>query len=515
MDATQYLPTAPSRILIVGEPADTLAERATAAGHDVVAKTPDEWRTESTPTAADGTGDGEAFDAIVLDHALARFPDLDALFERCRAALGPGTSRLIVIDHVSVVLETHREIGHHPFRELSRAHHAAGFHVRRHERNDAVKLPTLDELTALRPPLPSPGSAAAPGSRSGSGTAAPLQEMWDLRPSDVRVRPYASGDEAAILEAFREIFQDERTPEHWRWKFADCPFGTHKASSAWDGALLVGHYAGYPLPLWLDGRNLMGLHAGDTMTRPSHRGVGRGKTSILARTNQQFEAEHGVGRIPFAWGFNTTVALRFGQLFLGYEAADKITVRALREDVLAGALRDAETAATPRRFSVRRTTSVGLWADLVFRRARKSLGWQVARTRSYLRWRYENHPDFDYDFFVVSEWGIPCGWWLARRNSDVVRIGDAMFRSRSEGAPRAGLQAMLRAYAAEAPALREVSGWFSRAPRWWNEILDELEFAREKEPEGLHFCVKSFASGVSAEDIAENFYFTLGDGDMF
>src|SRR6266446_4774046 len=120
----------------------------------------------------------------------------------------------------------------------------------------------------------------------------------------VDVRPYAPGDEAAILDLFARSFHAPRSLEHWLWKYASDPWGWLHISEAWEDARLVAHYAGYPVP-FVDGTEQLTAHQiGDTMTDPSIRHIGRGPSSILGRTALHFYEHFCQGRVAFNYGFN-------------------------------------------------------------------------------------------------------------------------------------------------------------------------------------------------------------------
>src|SRR5438046_2618169 len=92
---------------------------------------------------------------------------------------------------------------------------------------------------------------------------------WNRRmPVDGRfvTRSYQPGDEGAILDLFRRCFHAPRDEAHFRWKYLQNPYGNAHISVTTDAdGKLVGHYAGYPVPFVLDGRDLLAHQIGDTM----------------------------------------------------------------------------------------------------------------------------------------------------------------------------------------------------------------------------------------------------------
>ena len=131
----------------------------------------------------------------------------------------------------------------------------------------------------------------------------------------VEVRAYCAGDEAAILELFARSFHTPRTIEHFDWKYRRNPYGNERISLAFDDEQrLVGHYAAYPVPFWLRGRDLIAQQVGDTMTDKSVRHIGRGPSSVFGRTALYFYEHFCEGRVAFNYGFNVANVQKLGHV---------------------------------------------------------------------------------------------------------------------------------------------------------------------------------------------------------
>ena len=154
-----------------------------------------------------------------------------------------------------------------------------------------------------------------------------------------RIRGYRPGDEAAILELFRESFGVELSPEHWRWRYVENPRGGPRVSLAFaPGGELVCQYCAYPVR-WRGlppGVPVVGHQVGDTMTRRSARGVGRGPTSLLARTSRHFYLTHCHGRVAFNYGFNTGNITKFSTRYVGAQVVEDVPYRELPQEALSG-----------------------------------------------------------------------------------------------------------------------------------------------------------------------------------
>lgn len=91
-------------------------------------------------------------------------------------------------------------------------------------------------------------------------------------PMTVELRPYRSGDEAAICDLFEMVFGRPLSSAFWRWRYCDHPGGGPYAELAWDGNLLVGHYAVSASPLAVDGAFRKAALSMTTMIHPDYRG---------------------------------------------------------------------------------------------------------------------------------------------------------------------------------------------------------------------------------------------------
>ena len=256
-------------------------------------------------------------------------------------------------------------------------------------------------------------------------------EVFVARKDGFFMRAYAPGDEAQIVPMFNEVFQVNRTIEHWNWKFRDNPYGAFKISGVYteEGAL-VAHYAGYPVPfcssLGGPGR-FLSFQIGDTMTKPGVRNIGLGKTGLLARVAHHFYAAFCEG-LPFIYGFNTGHIRKLGSRYLGYtyiaevpywtaEAPGLLKNPSLLRKILSG-------------YTVEEVRAVdGEW-DRFLDRVSASYGFLVQRDREYLTWRYIKCPDRVHKLFAVRKRGNLAGWAVfAMRDSRLI-WGDALFDRR-------------------------------------------------------------------------------------
>lgn len=340
------------------------------------------------------------------------------------------------------------------------------------------------------------------------------------RKESIFVTEYQEGDEEAILTLFRSSFHVDRSLARWRWEYQENPYGNRAISEAFteDGAL-VAHYAAYPVRFYREsgeGREeLLAQQVGDTMTAPEVRRIGRGPTSVLARTVRHFYARFCAGKVAFNYGFNTGNIQRFSMSFVG---ARRIEDAPFRVRELAGRPIPAPSALVRwlGGYRAERVSRFDERWDELFRRVRGAYGFLVERDARYLDWRYGRCPDPEYFSYAVfrghGRRRLLAGWGVFRQLGDRLFWGDALFDPRYPEAAR-----LLLSHALAQPAhqgTRVIETWATDRPAWWSRWIDALGFERRPEPEALGFVFVPFERDLEAE-LRSELYYTKGDGDLF
>ena len=57
--------------------------------------------------------------------------------------------------------------------------------------------------------------------------------------------------------------------------------------------------------------------------------------------------------------------------------------------------------------------------------------------------------------------------------------------------------------------------WFPERPLWWDARLEEIGFRTEAEPNDLRLTGPVFNDPRAPEILKSNFYYTMGDSDLF
>lgn len=322
------------------------------------------------------------------------------------------------------------------------------------------------------------------------------------------IRPYADGDETAILGLFAESFPHApRSLGHFDWKYRRNPFGNRRIVLTFDERKrLVGHYAAYPVPFRWGTRNLLAHQVGDTMTDPGVRHIGRGATSILGRTALEFYRRF-CGGVAFNYGFNVSNIQKFSLRFLRSECVEPVMYRSLNPSRL------KRTSRLERRahgFTLELVERAGPAFDEFFGRASHAYELLVRRDAAYLRWRYLDCPDRKYTVVAVRKWLQMVGWIVYRTEGSRLILGDMLLHP---GVPEA-LDAVL-AHVVELHGSVVVEGWFPPRPAWLSEHLGRVGFTQQPEPQDLSLMCVPFALAETAAVMRRSLYYTWGDSDLF
>lgn len=118
-------------------------------------------------------------------------------------------------------------------------------------------------------------------------------------------RSFKLTDKKLILDLFTHSYGHSSSELAWSWRFIGNPSGSAIIQLAFEGSLLVAHYAITPVSLRNEGRNLATGLSGTTMTHSAYRG--RGLFPILARNTYRRMKEMGMAMV---WGFPNSMSHR-------------------------------------------------------------------------------------------------------------------------------------------------------------------------------------------------------------
>lgn len=337
-----------------------------------------------------------------------------------------------------------------------------------------------------------------------------------------RVRAATESDYEQIATLFERCFFHRRSLEHWRWQYLRNPNlpspGPQIALVSSPADELVAHYTGYPLRFdrfLRDGTraSFLAHQIGDTMTAPEARHIGRGPTSLLARSAYYFFARYSRRQVAFVYGFNVGNIQKFSlRYFNGSFIADVPYWRrtAERPHPVAG---KAPLWRRRSRYRARLAEAPDERWSRLYEQVAESYGCLVRRSAEYLRWRYTERPGFEYTLVEAMRRESLVGWGVFRRDGPRLLLGDLLLHPRHGLALRELLSVALAAPVGA--GTDEVVAWCSERPSFAAQALRGVGFERAPEPQGLGMICQPIEAPDAPEWLRRELYFTMGDGDLF
>jgi len=222
---------------------------------------------------------------------------------------------------------------------------------------------------------------------------------------------------AAVLALFSEVFGRALSPEFYRWRFLQNPFGPPMVTLLWDGDRLAGHYAASAMRVYADGERL-GAQSMTTMTHPAYRGQG-----VFPKLAEHLYAEMAAAGAQMIWGLPNVNSHYSFVTKLGWRNVGVVVTmtRPIDAQATRGGAEPSEVVISD---DVTRLFEDSLDARI----------WPSARDAAYMRWRYAENPAARYRFhglgggrdaFVVTkEYAAPGGLAL--------EIVDALYGKRPD-----------------------------------------------------------------------------------
>jgi GNAT superfamily N-acetyltransferase len=332
----------------------------------------------------------------------------------------------------------------------------------------------------------------------------------------IAVRPFAVGDEAAVLELLGVTLGGgplgRRPPEFFHWKHRENPFGSSFMLVAESEGRLVGLRAFMRWRFEGGGRSLAAVRAVDTATHPNFQGMGVFSRLTLAAL------EALTGQVDLV--FNTpNGASRPGYLKLGWREVGRlpVAVRVRRPLRLARGLRAPSgrlpagpaVAAEPADRVLARTEPVeGLLAA-----ARSDDGrLRTPRDLGYLRWRYGSGPLLGYRAVTEEVGGALQGLAIfrvrPRGGAWESTVAEVLVPAGDRGTARRLLRHGARAAAVDHLTLHAPSGTAIAGAAAGAGFLPT--------PRGMAFVVKPLRDGIRPDPTGlRSWALSLGDLEVF
>ncbi|MFI5294180.1 MAG: GNAT family N-acetyltransferase [Thermodesulfovibrionales bacterium] len=308
------------------------------------------------------------------------------------------------------------------------------------------------------------------------------------------VRLYRPGDEVGIRGLFKEVFGREMSLEEWMWKYTGEGERSVYSSVAENvSGEIIGHYGCMVQRAIHRGRKIYGISIGDVMTHPKCRGIRLFRE--LATIGPTEAVRNG---IVLGYGFPNERAFRLPEKLGLYEKVEDV-FEAGKDVQSHNNLNRYTYRFFPLRYEDSRIDT--LWEQLKGR-----IHLAVIRDREYLRWRYQRHPYFSYEF-----WGLKKRWGLQL-------AGLAVMRKDNE---RMLLMDFVCPLDLLGPFFQKIENYLystgiKKLVFWLPEYLRE-RVAREGfslYPAGISIPRSTIEGYLAKEEMKGRFFYTMGDTDF-
>jgi len=244
-----------------------------------------------------------------------------------------------------------------------------------------------------------------------------------------------------LSNLFRLCFNEEHmTVENWNWKYLQNPLSQPEVIVAIDDVRIVGARPFWFTEMWLQDKRIKTAQHCDTMVHPDYRG--RGIFNKMGRFAIDYLKENGY---VLSYGFPGPMS-RPGFLSQGYRIVaetenlfnivhpQKLLVYKLGSKIMAGGLGFLYDAFLNTQAKKIKLASDSFQVEVSERfidelkdvdDLRYKSGLNLVRSESYLRWRFDKHPQHSYRYVIAKKEGKLWGYAVtsAQQQSNGLRCG--------------------------------------------------------------------------------------------
>lgn len=306
------------------------------------------------------------------------------------------------------------------------------------------------------------------------------------------IRSYQPGDEEHIIRLFATVFQHELRRDVWQWKYVRNGVSPPLYVAEEEGQIVC-HYGALCQHLVWEGKQVLGWDIVDVMCHPRYQGRG-----LFRRAAQKFIAQLRASGGTLIYGFPGERHRRLGERLVGYEPI--VPVYKVHRTLPVG------HAPFPAGAAVVRTLPDG-W-DQSWQLLEQRFAFIMRRDRQLLSWRYLERPNKRYRLLMVH--GEPA---LAVVSFEAHKAYLMEFLVADGNVAVANILLLAVQALCRAEGIVEIEGWFARFA-WECRFL--IESGGFSGAEGDHyFECRVFDPRLQASWLAEHFYYSLGDYDVF
>lgn len=201
-----------------------------------------------------------------------------------------------------------------------------------------------------------------------------------------RIRALEPRDKNKVLALFKEVFGVEKDITHWEWEFLKNPYGTQGAICESEDGELVAQCATIPAPLYYNGKKYLTAQLVDCMSKKNIRNITAQKKGLFSLTVQHFfDTFAGKGKDIYLYGFPGVRHFRLGSITLGYKKT-----RSVREILIKNSKKNIRRGVFE--FNLNELSKYSDSINQLSYTDASLLKFCILKEYEYLKWRYLNAP---------------------------------------------------------------------------------------------------------------------------
>ncbi len=339
-------------------------------------------------------------------------------------------------------------------------------------------------------------------------------------------------DEQKVLKLWRAAFNNSMPPSLWQWKYITNPYKTAIIICENAKGVPVVFYGGIPFTSTCCGQQIVMIHLSDIMSHPDYRGSGL----FIHTANAYFDIFGNMDDIWIMYGFPGKFHFDIGAKYLQYSPLGN------------GAAFFRAGCKTIKKLKRITSGTVALFptADPCFDYMWQNLSplykLSVVRDRAYMEWRYFNHPFKKYEVWCYKplfykQWQafvvlqiideeLSTGADTISQKDEVKQSKDKInFRTNDQKAVIVDIlmptsERIFCDFMGSIASMlikRGVKTLQTWVPdeQFISSLFLKYGFEKAGEPIGIIPTVRLFNNTFDITWVNQNFYYTMGDGDLF
>jgi len=300
-----------------------------------------------------------------------------------------------------------------------------------------------------------------------------------------------------VRKLFNEVFKQPMSEANWQWKYGENR-GVGVVVNHGDEP--IAYFGGTERRVVFNGEYLVAVQCGDSMVAEAHRGTLSKKGPFYLSVTSFLGQYVGFG-LPYllSYGFPNARAMRLAERLGMYDEIGNlldVVWKAENDPAYASASLDFESARHQQLIS-------SLWEEMASEFVDRAIG---VRDAEYLKYRYHDHPELDYNLNIVSlaSSNSPVGLIVTRKVEDRLLLVDVL-------AAKKDIRHLVQFGKNLAVELNcgEMYGWLTEVD---SDLVADTSVIISETP--LRLPLGVYSDGLTADDVRDKWFFMCGDSDF-